>query len=836
MFRFFSLLLLCITVSANAQDALQRSYETAYFAWDAGDYGTAIEGFQAVLQAPGGDRFLGPIALLTGERYRTVEVAPDGQGLRWRADGRYLSFETGEGPNRQTQVYRLEAGGPQHAATVEGGGLVFAPTGDRAAYLYVEETPALATSRAKLDSLRQARDFQGFFQMRQQVEEQAALQAQIREVNLATGESAGIEMNGPGKQAVAYHAGGKGLYLVAAPGTDRYPAGLYLLPPFGQPRLLIAAEEPISNLAVAGNHTLVYSNSRSTFGLFDLSAGTARSIEGLSPTLSQDGNTLAYFGQEGDATTINVLSLNPGGEPRTVKKTTQGLAGLTLSADGSQMAYQMMVEEDWELFVAAGDGEGERQVTREIQHDLFPQFLADGRLLGIIGEGRHRRSYLYDLDTGTRTRLFHNNTIRTVAPEYEWAPSLDGTKLLIVSERDGDTISPERGVYLVDLTQPITKAELLARLQQNLEAERDLRMRGEKMFAPISADVAAVTAEISTGRIYHYAHDLYQFDAKFITQPGNQKAIDYLVRTLQGFGYEPVLQWFEPRPGVHTANVVATLPGTVSPELVYVISSHFDSVARGPGADDNSSGTTALLEAARVMAGRPMPATIQFAFFTGEEAGLLGSREFVRLAIEEGVQLAGALNNDMVGWANNHRLDNTIRYSNAGLRDLQHAAAFLFTGLITYDAKYYKSTDAHAYYDAYGDIVAGIGSYPILGNPHYHQSHDRLETINHPLVAEVSKTTVASIMLMASSPARLKDLAVTPGDDGALRVTWSPAPEHDVTGYLVRVTTPNNPPQTTPTDTPHLTLSNLTPGTVITVKAINSSGLAGWDWAHLVVP
>ena len=40
-------------------------------------------------------------------------------------------------------------------------------------------------------------------------------------------------------------------------------------------------------------------------------------------------------------------------------------------------------------------------------------------------------------------------------------------------------------------------------------------------------------------------------------------------------------------------------------------------------------------------------------------------------------------------------------------RDLQHAAAFLFTDLVTYDARYYKNTDAHAYYEEYGDIVGG---------------------------------------------------------------------------------------------------------------------------------
>ena len=239
------------------------------------------------------------------------------------------------------------------------------------------------------------------------------------------------------------------------------------------------------------------------------------------------------------------------------------------------------------------------------------------------------------------------------------------------------------------------------------------------------------------------------------------------------------------RPGT-TANVIATLTGTENPDLVYVVSSHYDSALVSPGADDDSSGTAVLLETARLLAGHPQPATIVFASFTGEEAGLFGSREFVRRAVADKLHIVGALNNDMVGWANDERLDDTIRYSNAGIRDVQHAAAIQFSKLITYDAHYYKNTDAAAYYEAYGDIVGGIGSYPVLGSPHYHQPHDLLETINHQLVTEVARTTVASVMLLASSPSRIEGLEVTSFSNGTATIAWKPSLERSVTGYLVK--------------------------------------------------
>ncbi len=268
--------------------------------------------------------------------------------------------------------------------------------------------------------------------------------------------------------------------------------------------------------------------------------------------------------------------------------------------------------------------------------------------------------------------------------------------------------------------------------------------------------------------------------------------MEYLAETLESWGYEPELQWFEAggrAGGVRTANVVATLRGTENPEQVYVISSHFDSTPSGPGADDNSSATTALLEAARVLADRPRRATIQFAFLTAEEAGLLGAREFVRRAQAEGVHIVGVLNNDMVGWTRSHRRDNTIRYSNDGIRDLQHAAGRLFGGLITYDARYYRSTDAHAFYDAYGDVVGGIGSYPVLGNPNYHQVTDELWSINQDLVAAVSRTTVATIMHLADGPSRVAGLRRIEAEGGALAFRWDPAPESAVAEYGVRVQT-----------------------------------------------
>jgi hypothetical protein len=564
--------------------------------------------------------------------------------------------------------------------------------------------------------------------------------------------------------------------------------------------------------------------------VLNLATRSTRVINGTSPAVSADGSTIAWINRTADAYTLNVSPALS--DTVTVVRTgRERLNAPSLSPDGRRVAYEMMQFTDWEIYVS--EGTAHTRVTRDIQHDILPRFLTNTTLIGMMGEARHRRSMVYDLTTGTRRRLFHNNTIRTVVPEYTWLPSADGSSVLIVADRDGDTVSPERGIYVSQLSRTVTVDEIVKRLTANLAAETELRDRGTRMFAPIAAAVKTVTESASVTRVYEHAKALYDFDSKHITQPGNAKAIDYLMRAYASFGYKPEQQVFSPTNalGGKTANVVATLRGTVDPNLIYVVSSHFDSVAGGPGADDDTSGTTALLEAARILARTPLPATVMFASFTGEEAGLLGSREFVRLAAQAKWNVVGALNNDMIGWAGEGpQLNNTIRYSNAGIRDIQHAAAIQFTDLVLYDTKYYRGTDAAAFYEAWGDIVGGIGSYPILANPNYHQPTDYLDTINQVQVTETAKVTAATLMYLASSPSRLKNLVITRAATG-VSLTWTPSPETGVRRYIVTYGPESEPTRTRLTVTaPQATLPALPAGTRIGVKAVNDKGLEGWDW------
>jgi len=107
---------------------------------------------------------------------------------------------------------------------------------------------------------------------------------------------------------------------------------------------------------------------------------------------------------------------------------------------------------------------------------------------------------------------------------------------------------------------------------------------------------------------------------------------------------------------VTESSVIATLRGD-EPGPLYIISGHYDDcngdctdgMGVAPGADDNGSGSSAVLEAARVMAPHHFRGTIVFAIFDGEELGLWGSAHYADQLKAAHTGVAADLNNDIIG-------------------------------------------------------------------------------------------------------------------------------------------------------------------------------------------
>jgi hypothetical protein len=133
-------------------------------------------------------------------------------------------------------------------------------------------------------------------------------------------------------------------------------------------------------------------------------------------------------------------------------------------------------------------------------------------------------------------------------------------------------------------------------------------------------------------------------------------------------------------------NVVATLKGTdPNDHRLFIMSGHMDnmrtnvmdSVGDAPGADDDGSGTVAVMECARVMSKHKFPATIIFVTVAGEEQGLIGAYYMAKKAKKENWAIEAVLNNDIMG-SNNSNETNIIE--NTKLRVFSEGLSVLDTG------------------------------------------------------------------------------------------------------------------------------------------------------------
>jgi hypothetical protein len=130
-----------------------------------------------------------------------------------------------------------------------------------------------------------------------------------------------------------------------------------------------------------------------------------------------------------------------------------------------------------------------------------------------------------------------------------------------------------------------------------------------------------------------------------ITLPADRKRID-----------KPVL----------LGNVMATLKGTdPNDSRTFIISGHLDSrrtdvmdrTGDAPGANDDGSGTSAVIECARIMSQHSFPATVIFVAVSGEEQGLFGSTFMANKAKKENWNIEGVFNNDIIGSNNSNETD-----------------------------------------------------------------------------------------------------------------------------------------------------------------------------------
>ncbi|UCC78053.1 MAG: M28 family peptidase, partial [Anaerolineales bacterium] len=294
-----------------------------------------------------------------------------------------------------------------------------------------------------------------------------------------------------------------------------------------------------------------------------------------------------------------------------------------------------------------------------------------------------------------------------------------------------------------------------------------------------------------------------------------QKATQYVGEHLAALGLDVEYhEWDEPT----DPNVVGELTGRTSPENIFIIGGHLDSTSPyqyedAPGADDNASGSGGTLMAADILTQYDWDCTLRFAFWTGEEVGLHGSRYYAERASSEGEKIIGYLNLDMIGYNSGDPPEMTLFSSATVTGSVEMAELFLDVvdvyNLNLTPVHYINHwlggrSDNKSFWDVgYASILA-IEDHDADFNPYYHSTMDTLQNLDMVYYEEFVKAAIGTFAHMAGCYTVEPTPTATPLPTDTPLPTNTPLPTSTPTATATATPPPTatNTPPPAPTDTP----------------------------------
>ena len=295
-----------------------------------------------------------------------------------------------------------------------------------------------------------------------------------------------------------------------------------------------------------------------------------------------------------------------------------------------------------------------------------------------------------------------------------------------------------------------------------------------------------ITASEMKTDLYIYASD--EFEGRDTGEPGQKKAVEFLKNEYQkmgipsAFGTDNYFQnipadYFEGKSKNDSENVLAFIKGSEKPEEILVLSAHLDHIGKHDGeiysgADDDGSGTVALLEMAEAfykakIDGNGPKRSILILHVTGEEKGLFGSRYYAENPVFPLKNTIANINVDMIGRVDPEHektpnyiyvigadrlstgLDASVTKANTKLTDFK------------LDYKYNDRNDPQRIYyrsDHYNFAKKGVPAVFFFSGIHedYHQPTDTPDKIDYPLMTKRTKLIFYTAWELANSDERIK--------------------------------------------------------------------------------
>ena len=256
-----------------------------------------------------------------------------------------------------------------------------------------------------------------------------------------------------------------------------------------------------------------------------------------------------------------------------------------------------------------------------------------------------------------------------------------------------------------------------------------------------------------------------------------QEGAEYLEKSLSGDGYAVGSQEYI-ADGKTVRNLVAELLGSLRPSEIVVVGAHYDTVFDCPGADDNTSGTAALLELARLLRATHPARTVRFVAFVNEEppyfqTANMGSWVYAKKAQAAHDNIVAALSLETVGMYSD-AADSQHYPAGFGLLYPSQGNFIAFVGNVASRdlardtiRSFRRSTGFPSQGSAVPGWIAGVGwsdhwsfwqeGYPavmvtdtaLFRNPNYHQPSDKPDTLDYDRTARVVRGLAAVVSDLA---------------------------------------------------------------------------------------
>lgn len=272
--------------------------------------------------------------------------------------------------------------------------------------------------------------------------------------------------------------------------------------------------------------------------------------------------------------------------------------------------------------------------------------------------------------------------------------------------------------------------------------------------------VQEIVNRVNSDSVLGFVRRLSNFQTRYSFTDSCQAAANYIKSQFEAYGLDSV--YFQEFDSTYAPNVVGIKQGTLNPDSIYtVLCGHYDCTSQNPyyfapGADDNGSGATSVIEAVRAIQGYNFEKSLRFIAFCGEEQGLVGSNYYASQARNQEDSIIGVINIDMVAYSLPNRDSASIigKPSNpncAPLVDYFITCADTYTLLKTQRQIIDRPRSDHASFNQYGFSAIQCRENLNINNPYYHTTGDSIgggfNALN--LCTDVIKAAVATVTSLA---------------------------------------------------------------------------------------